>query len=194
MKTNNALSIAGITVIFLLAFSGAVMAQASAPKNLVHFGGTFNVPIGVEDSDNPSFGGNIFVGKMFNRNLCVGFKAGFDIISMQKTPTNFYKYLGVIPFALEAKYLVNMSRMFKVYGAASAGVYRTQVHLGGQKVGSVTSSANCPGGSISVGVDYWFLLTNGVGAELEYNMFKVPDGGDFNSYLTLKVNYCRISF
>lgn len=194
MKTNNALSIAGITIILLLAFSGSVMAQASAPRNLVHFGGTFNIPMGIEDADNPSFGGNIFVGKMINRNLCVGLKSGFDIISMQKTTGNFYKYLGVIPFTLQVKYLYNYSRMFKLYGAASAGVYRTQVHLGGLKVGSVNSSANCPGGSVSVGVDYWFLLTNGVGAELEYNMFKVPEDGDFNGYLTIKVNYCRISF
>ncbi len=193
MKTIKAISIAGIALVCIFAFSSVTMAQATADKGVLHFGGSFNQPF-VDDADSGFLGGDIFVGKMFTNELCVGFRAGYDIVSFQRYSNGFNKYLGVIPFQVRAKYYTSLSQMVQMYGSLGAGIFRTQPHLGGEEVGTVSSSEYCPGGSVSVGLDYWFLLMTGVGFELEYNMFKVPDGGDMFSYVSARVSYCTIKF
>lgn len=200
MKKINALSIAGIAIVFMFAFSADALGQANAGKGVLHFGGSFNQSF-VDGADNGFVGGDIFVGKMFTNKLCVGFRSGYDIVSLQRYSNGFNKYLGVIPLQLRAKYYHSFSQMTQMYGSVGAGVFRTQAHLGGEAVGPIASSTNCPGISVSAGLDYWFLLTTGIGFELEYNLFLPPDangdfefGGEKYGYLSVRVNYCSIKF
>lgn len=193
MKINNVLSITGITVACIMILVSPVLGQANAGKGVVHIGGSFNQPF-IDDADSGFLGVDVFAGKMFTDKLWLGFRGGYDIISFQRYSNGFNKQLGVIPFQIRAKYYHTFSRMLQGYGSVGAGVFRTQNQLGGEEVGGIKSAANCGGGSISVGLDYWFLLTTGVGFELEYNFFKVPDGGDMLSYLSARVTYCKIGF
>jgi len=193
VRVNNFLSIAGIAVAFMMIITGPVLGQANANKGVVHIGGSFNQPF-VDDADSGFFGVDIFAGKMFTNELCVGFRAGYDIVSYQKFTNGINKQLGVIPLQIRARYYHSFSLMLQAYGSVGAGVFRTHDGLGGLEVGTIKSSANCPGGSVSVGLDYWFLLTTGIGFELEYNLFKVPDGGDMFSYLSARVSFCKIGF
>ena len=193
MKINNVFSIAGMTLVLIIMAAGPVLGQANSNKGVIHLGGSFNQPF-VDDADSGFFGLDIFAGKMVTNNLCLGIRSGYDIVSYQSYSNGIIKQLGIIPFQIRAKYYHSFSLMLQTYGSLGAGVFRTQNQLGGLEVGSVKSAANCPGGSISIGLDYWFLLTTGVGFELEYNLFKVPDGGDMFSYLSARVTYCKIGF
>ncbi len=190
-----------------LAMTGTAFAQANSNKAVIHLGGSYNKSL-VDDTGAGFFGLDIYVGKMITNELCLGFSIGYDVV-VYDTPAEellkeepFKEMLGVIPFTLKAKYYLTFSQMVQAYVSAGAGVYRAAPSLGGRPIpsppevgtiGSIRGSGNCPGGSIGVGLDYWFLLTTGIGFELEYHMFKVPDGDNF-SYVQARVNYCMIKF
>jgi hypothetical protein len=193
VRINNVLAITSITVALIIMVTSPVLGQANANKGVIHIGGSFNQPF-VDDADSGFFGLDIFTGKMVTNELCIGIRSGYDIVSYQKYTNGVNKQLGVIPLQIRARYYHSFSVMLQTYGSLGAGVFRTQNGLGGLEVGSIKSAANCPGGSISIGLDYWYLLTTGIGFELEYNLFKVPDGGDMFSYLSARVAFCKIGF
>ena len=190
-----------------LAMTGTAFGQANSNKAVIHLGGSYNKDL-VDDTGAGFFGLDIYAGKMITNKLCLGFSIGYDIVHYD-TPAEelvktepFKESLGVIPFTIKAKYYFTFSQMIQAYVSAGAGVYRAVPYLAGRPIpsptevgtiGTIRSAGNCPGGSIGIGLDYWFLLTTGIGFELEYHMFKVPDGDNF-SYIQARVDYSLIKF
>lgn len=190
-----------------LALTGTAFGQANSNKAVIHFGASYNTPF-ADDTGTGFFGLDIYAGKMITNELCLGFAIGYDIVHYD-TPAEelekdepFKERLGVVPLTFKAKYYFTFSQMIQAYVSAGAGVYRTAPSVGGRPIpsppevgtiGTIKSAANCPGGSIGIGLDYWFLLTTGIGFEIEYHMFKVPDGDNFG-YLQARVDYSLIKF
>ncbi len=197
--------------------TGTAFGQANSNKAVIHLGGSYNKAL-VDDTGAGFFGMDLYVGKMITNELCLGFSVGYDLVvydtpeeELSKTDP-FKESLGVIPFTVKAKYYFTFSQMVQAYVSAGAGVYRANPSLGGRPIesppevgtiGEIRSSGNCMGGSIGIGLDYWFLLTTGIGFEIEYHMFrvpydkyewfKIPDGKNFG-YFQARVNYCLIKF
>lgn len=214
MKAKNSISVVLLFLFVCMAASADVYGQANSGKAVFHFGGSFSVPMGVtiyedaeetisRDASNGFFGGDLFAGKMFTNELCLGFSAGFDMVhyktfdvidDVTQEPVKFNERLAVIPFLVKAKYYFSFSTMLQSYVGVGAGVYRALPSMGGHEIGTINNACNSPGGSISIGLDYWFLLTTGVGFEFEYHMFKVPDGGDMFKYWQVRVDYGLIKF
>lgn len=201
MKTRSLLSGALLTIFIVLSMTGAAFAQANSGKAVIHLGASYSQSL-VDDAEAGFFGVDLFAGKMISNELCLGFHIGYDIVHNHSTnhfdpsvndSVSFRERLGVVPFLAKAKYYFTLSPMVQVYVGAGAGVYRAVPSLGGNEVGTIKTAANCPGGAISIGLDYWFLLTAGVGFEFEYHMFSVPDG-DMYSYYQIRVDYGIIKF
>ncbi len=201
MKMRSLLTGSILMIFVCLALSPAAFAQANSGKGVIHLGGSFAQSL-VDDAGGGFFGIDLFAGKMFTNELCLGFTAGYDIIHNESVdvidevtnePGTFNERLAVVPFLMKAKYYITLSPMVQVYAGAGGGVYRSIPSLGGQEVGTIKSACNSPGGAVSIGLDYWFLLTTGVGFEFEYHMFSVPDG-DMYSYWQVRVDYGIIKF
>ena len=201
MKTRSLLTCLLLFSFGCLALTGTAFAQANSGKAVIHLGASYSQSL-VDDAGGGFFGLDAFAGKMFTNELCLGFTAGYDIIHNESVdvidevtnePGTFNERLAVIPFLLKAKYYFTLSPMVQMYAGAGGGVYRTVPSLGGGEIGTIRTAANCPGGAVSVGLDYWFLLTTGVGFEFEYHMFNVPDG-DMYSYWQVRVDYGIIKF
>ena len=201
MKSRSLFSGALLFLFTCMIFSVPAFGQANSGKAVIHLGGSYSKAL-VDDAGAGFFGGDVFAGKMITNELCVGFTVGYDIVHYETNdfidpltnePESFNERLAMIPFLVKAKYYLTLSPMVQVYGAAGGGVYRSVASLGGGEVGTIKTACNSPGGAISVGLDYWFLLTTGVGFEVEYHMFKVPEG-DMFSYFQARVDYCLIKF
>lgn len=186
----------------LLMAAVPVFGQANAGKAVFYIGGSYN-KANVENAEQGFFGGDVYAGKMITNNLCVGFSSGYDIVHYYKYTTtssadlgggDFTESLAVIPAIVRAKYYFTLGPMFQVYAQAGGGAYNTIAKLGGNKVGGVRTNCTCPGFTVGVGFDYWFLLLNGVGFEFDYSMFKVPDGGDWFDYWSVRVDYGILKF
>ena len=139
---------------------------------------------------------------MLTNGLCLGFSSGYDIVHYDKYSTtsaaeggggDFTETLAVIPAIIKAKYYLTLGPMLQVYAQAGGGAYSTIAKLGGNKVGGVRTNCTCPGFSVGVGFDYWFLLLNGVGFEFDYTMFKVPEQEWFK-YWSVRVDYGILKF
>ena len=201
LKTRSLLTGVLLTIFIVLSMTGAAFAQANSGKAVIHFGGSYSQSL-VDDAGAGFFGVDLYAGKMITNELCLGFHVGYDIIhnesidlidAVTHEPVSFNERLGVVPFLVKAKYYLTLSPMVQVYGGAGGGVYRVVPSFGGGEIGTIKSSANCPGAALSIGLDYWFLLTTGVGFEFEYHMFNVPDG-DMYSYWQVRVDYGIIKF
>ncbi|MBN2070840.1 MAG: outer membrane beta-barrel protein [Candidatus Krumholzibacteriota bacterium] len=207
MREKSFISGVSLFLFFCLALTGSAFGQANSDKAVIHFGASYNKAL-VDDTGNGFFGLDIYAGKMITNSLCLGFGVGYDIVHYD-TPAEelgkddpFKEMLSVIPFTLKAKYYFTFSQMIQAYVSAGSGVYRAAPSLAGRPIpsppdvgaiGPIGSSVNCPGGSIGIGLDYWFLLTTGIGFEIEYHMFKVPDRDSF-SYFQARVDYSLIKF
>jgi opacity protein-like surface antigen len=174
-----------------------VFGQATAGRAAIYLGGSFNKAT-VEDAEQGFFGGDVFAGKMITNNLCLGFTAGYDIVHhyTYTPPTesgDFTETIAVIPAVVMAKYYFTLGPMFQIHAHAGGGVYSTLAKLGGGSVGGIDKNMTRPGFTVGAGVDYWFLLLNGVGFEFDYTMFTVPDG-DWFTYWSARVNYGILKF
>lgn len=195
-----------------------VFGQANAGKSVFYLGGSFNKAI-VENAEQGFFGGDIFAGKMITNSLCLGIGAGYDIVHHYSytTPSaldagggDFSESIAIIPAIIKAKYYFTLGPMFQVYAQAGGGVYNTVAKLGREEgresIGGVYANATHAGFSVGAGLDYWFLLVNGVGVEFEYSMFYISDekllenSGDYISngqwfkYWSVRVDYGIIKF
>ncbi len=201
MKSRSLLSSALLFLVICMTFSVPAFSQANSGKAVIHFGASYSKAL-VDGAGSGFFGVDVYAGKMITNSLCVGFAGGYDIVhnetidfieELTNTPSTFHERLAVIPMQVKAKYYITLSPMVQIYGAAGGGAYRTIPSLGGGEVGTVTKSTTSAGGSLGVGLDYWFLLTTGVGFEFEYHMFTVPDG-DMFKYWQVRVDYSLIKF
>ncbi len=196
MKAKNFISGVSLFLLLCLAATGTAYGQANSNKAVFHFGGAYSSSIH-KDLGTGFFGIDLYTGKMFTNTLCLGFATGYDIIHNQNFDTGnetFKDMLGVIPFTIKAKYYFTFTQMVQAYVSAGSGVYRVLPSFQeSESLATVRTAANCPGISIGLGLDYWFLLTTGIGFEVEYHMFRVPEGDDIG-YWQARVNYSLIKF
>ena len=186
----------------VLVFAVPVLGQANKDKAVVYIGGSLSKAL-PDGAENGFIGLDMFAGKMITNNLCIGFSSGYDIVhrytytpisSVEGGGGDFTESLAVIPALVRAKYYFTLSPMLQVYAQAGGGAYATIAKLGGNKVGDIRSNCVSPGFTVGAGIDYWFLLLNGVGFEFDYTMFKVPDGGDWFKYWSVRVDYGILKF
>jgi len=170
-----------------LVMPGIAAGQATKEQYVADFGAAYAKAL---DSDAKSgfVGLDMFAGKMITSNICLGLGAGVDIISYEKVG-DLHSRLTVIPLLVKAKYYLNLGPMLQAYVSAGAGAYRVSPHLN-EPIGDIRYSMNQPGGTVGVGIDYWFLLLQGIGFSVEYHMFKTDI--DPFSYFVARVEYCLI--
>ena len=173
-------------------FAVPVLGQANSGKAVIYIGGSYNKAL-AEGAKNGFFGIDMFAGKMFTNELCLGVSAGYDIVHNYKYTTSsggdFTEMLSIIPVLFKARYYFTLSPMMQFNVAAGAGVYNTISDLGGKSVGGISGNEKRPGGSIGIGFDYWFLLTTGVSFEFEYHAFTIPSGGTVFKVGQVRVDY-----
>jgi outer membrane protein W len=166
---------------------GIAAGQATKGQYVADFGAAYAKAL---DSDAKSgfVGLDMFAGKMITSNICLGLGVGADIISYEKVG-DMHSRLAVIPLLVKAKYYLNLGPMLQAYVSAGAGAYAVSTHLH-EPIGDIRYSMNQPGGAVGVGIDYWFLLLQGIGFSVEYHMFKTDI--DPFSYFVARVEYCLI--
>lgn len=166
---------------------GIAAGQATKGQYVADFGAAYAKAL---DSDAKSgfVGIDLFAGKMITNNICLGLGAGAYIISYEKVG-DLHSRLAVIPLLVKAKYFVNLGPILQAYVSAGAGAYQVSPHLI-EPIGDIYNSMTQPGGTVGVGIDYWFLLLQGVGFSVEYHMFST-DVDPF-SYFVARVEYCFI--
>ncbi len=191
MKTRAVISGVGIFLIFFLALAGSAVGQAIKTQYICDFGGSYTQAT-VKNAQTGFFGLDIFAGKMLTSSFCLGLGAGYDVVSLRKIDDNNERF-AVIPVALKAKYFFNFGTSMQAFVMAGAGVYRSVPHLVTHPIGEIWFSSNQPGGSIGLGLDYWFLITSGVGFAFEYHFFNT-DGDELFSYFAARIDYCLIKF
>lgn len=192
MKTKAIITSVCVLVSLLAISIGAAFGQATDGQSVFHFGGGFAKAM-VDDAHGGMVGARVFAGKMLTNNLCLGLMAGYDVVSYKKVG-ELHERLAVIPFQANITYFMNLGAMVQFYASLGGGAYRTLPHLGGKAVGNIDTAVTRPGGSVAVGLDYWFLLTTGVGFTFEYHMFSTPNGGNMFKYFVARVDYCLIKF
>jgi len=202
LKTRKSFSRMALVSLALLLAGSPVFGQANSGKAVIHLGGAFS-QASVDNAETGFFGVGLYAGKMVTNNLCVGFSSGYDMVHRYKYTTisspedgggDFTETFAVVPALVKAKYYFTLTPMIQFYLQGAGGVYNTIAEMGGRSLGGIKTNVSRPGGSIGVGLDYWFLLTTGVGFEFEYHMFTVPDGGDMFSYWSVRVDYGLIKF
>jgi hypothetical protein len=184
-----AIRFASIILTCCAVFSGTALAQAVQKQFVADFGAAFTQATATK-ARMGLVGIDIATGKMLTNNLSVGLAIGYDIVSYQKGEEVFER-LAVVPILAKAKYYLTIAPLMQVHASVAGGAYQTIPHLGTDPVGGVSKSGLNAGGLLGVGFDYWFLGTQGLGAEFEYNFF---DSGaeDLFSYFALRLNYSII--
>ncbi len=180
-----------LLVFCCLVLPGLALGQASKGQFIVDFGAAFTQAT-ADDAATGGFGIDIFAGKMLTSGLCLGFSVGGDVVSYEKIG-EYHSRLVVFPLIAKARYYITFNRMLQAHAFLAGGVYNVSPHLAEGSIGGVRYSMNQPGGSVGVGIDYYFLLTQGVTFEVEYHMFNTDDDGMFN-YFAVRVNYSLIRF
>ncbi|MCK4236429.1 MAG: hypothetical protein KAX38_04870 [Candidatus Krumholzibacteria bacterium] len=191
---NRKVILSGIGLVFLLCITitGTVYGQATAKQNVIHLGAAYTQAL-VDNAQAGFVGLNMFFGKMLTNNICLGISTGYDIVSFRSVG-DMKERVAVAPLQIKAKCYMNLGPMLQLYASAAGGAYRVIPHLGTEKIGTLGGyTTTQPGGSVGIGLDYWFLLTTGVGFELEYHTF-TTDGDDMFSYFAARVDYCLIKF
>lgn len=202
MKPCTCFSSLALLALVAIFAAGPACGQAAGGRAVIHIGGSFNQAL-ADDAEMGFVGLDLFAGRMMNNNVCLGFFSGYDIVhrfsykpytSIKTGGPDFTETLAVVPATLKARYYLSITPMIQFYPQAAAGVYKTLARLGGNEVGGISKNMLRPGGSIGIGLDYWFLLTTGVGFEFDYHILTLPDGADPFSYWSLRVNYGIIKF
>ncbi|MBN1164657.1 MAG: outer membrane beta-barrel protein [Candidatus Krumholzibacteriota bacterium] len=198
MRMKNVIS-GVVLLLFCLTAATAAHGQANANKAVFHFGAGY-YQAQVDNAETGFFGADLYAGKMITNSLCLGLACGYNIVhyysydvinSRTGETQSFSEKLSIIPILAKAKYYFTISPMVQMYGGLGAGYYRSIPALGDHPVGGIKESLTHAGGSVSIGLDYWFLLTTGVGFEFEYHIFGKED---HFKYWALRVDYCLIKF
>jgi hypothetical protein len=175
----------------LLTFTGTADAQVQKDYFVLDFGAAYTQAT-VVNAKRGFIGLDIFAGKMLTNNLCLGFSSGYDVVSFEKVGESTER-LAMIPLLVKAKYYFNVAPMMQFWCSLGVGAYRSVPHLIDEPIGGIWFSGNHYGGSLGIGFDYWFLLTQGVGIAYEYH-FCSTEPGDIFSYFALRVDYCMFRF
>jgi len=189
LKTLKTLSIAGALLLCCAVYSGTASGQAVQKQYIADFGAAFTQATATK-AQRGMLGLDLSAGKMFTNSLSVGLAIGYDVVSFQKYE-GIYARLAIVPLLAKAKYYFTIAPAMQLHAALAGGAYQTLPHLGTDPIGGVSKAELNPGGSLGVGFDYWFLGSQGLGAEFEYNFF---DSGaeDLFSYFSFRVNYSII--
>jgi hypothetical protein len=180
-----------IVLIVFLGSTGTAYAQAVNGRYTLNLGIAYTQAT-TTNARTGFLGFDIFAGKMLTNNICVGFAVGHDIVSYRQLG-DFHERLAIIPFQIKTKYYMSLSTMVQAFATVGGGVYRALPHLNPEPIGDISYATNQPGGSIGFGVDYWFLLMQGVGFEFEYHFFNT-DKDNLFSYFALRVSYGMLKF
>jgi len=189
LKTLKTLSLAGALLLCCAVFSGTASGQALKKQYVADFGAAFTQAT-VTKAQTGMLGLDLSAGKMFTNSLSAGLAIGYDIVSFQQNE-GIYERLAVVPILAKAKYYFTIAPAMQLHAIAAGGAYQTIPHLGTDQIGGISEAGMHAGGSLGVGFDYWFLGSQGLGAEFEYNFF---DAGteDLFSYFAFRVNYSII--
>ena len=176
-----------LSLLLCLLVPGIAMGQATKGQYVADIGAAYAKAL---DSDAKSgfIGIDLFAGKMITNNICLGLGAGADIISYEKVG-DLHSRLTIMPLLVKTKYFLNLGPMLQAYVSAGAGAYRVSPHLE-EPIGDIRYSMTQPGGAVGVGIDYWFLLLQGVGFSVEYHMFNTDI--DPFGYFAARIEYCLI--
>jgi hypothetical protein len=167
-----------------------VLGQATDGQFVADFGVAYTKAT-AEEAQAGFVGLDIFAGKMLTNNICLGLSAGVDIASYEKVG-DYHSRLIIIPVLAKAKYYLTLGPMIQVYVSAGGGAYIASPHTI-TPIGSIEESSTTMGGSVGLGIDYWFLLLQGVGFSFEYHMFDT-EGGDLFKYYAARIEYSIIKF
>jgi len=183
----------------VLLFAAPVLGQANEGKAVIYLGMSYNQKNPAHESGSGFFGIDMFAGKMINNNLCLGASAGYDIIhyhryivpsSPEEGGGEKVNTLAMIPVLFKARYYYSFSQMMQISVSAGLGAYNQSPRYG--------SDSWLIGGSIGISFDYWFLLVNGVGFELEYHMVTENSLSqwDYKKFADNHMNYwqARVSY
>jgi hypothetical protein len=189
LKTLKTLSIAGALFLCCAVYSGPASGQAVQKQYVADFGAAFTQAT-VTKAQTGLLGLDLSAGKMFTNSLSAGLAIGYDIVSFQENE-GIYERLAIVPILAKAKYYFTIAPAMQLHAIVAGGAYQAIPHLGTDPIGGISEAGLHPGGSLGVGFDYWFLGSQGLGAEFEYNFF---DSGaeDLFSYFAFRVNYSII--
>ncbi len=191
MKKKNAILGVSLLLIICSISTGTAFGQAQENYVVYNLGGGFTQAT-VVDARRGFLGFNMFCGKMLTDYLCVGISASCDINSYRDIDDNNER-MTVIPLLARLRLYYTTGELLQMYATVGAGVYNAVPHVNIHPIGDIWNSTIQPGGSIGFGVEYWFLLTMGVGLEFEYHMFPTEEDSMF-SYFAARLNYTFIRF
>jgi hypothetical protein len=207
LKTLKTLSVAGALLLCCAVYSGTASGQAVQKQYVADFGMAFTQAT-VTKAQRGMLGLDLSLGKMLTNSLSVGLTVGHDIASFQKKE-GIYERLAIVPILAKGKYYFTIAPSMQLHAALAAGAYQTIPHLGTDNIGGISRAQLYPGGSISVGFDYWLFGRQGLGVEFEYNFFDTnrmftkdfpfikkatynSGAEDLFSYFSVRVNYSII--
>ena len=189
MKIQKRIPVVSAVLFCCIALSGAAFGQAVQKQYVADFGGAFTQAT-VTRAQMGFAGVDLQVGKMLTNNLSVGISTGCDVVSFRKVDS-IYERLMMVPILAKARYYVTVAPAMQVYASAAGGIYRSIPHLSIDPIGNIWNARTDPGGAVALGFSYWFLGTQGLGAEFEYN-FLDSGGESLFSYFALRLNYSII--
>ena len=183
-------AIAVLSAFFLcVVLSDAAFGQTMQKRYVADFGGAFTQAT-VTKARMGFAGIDIQASKMLTNNISVGIATGYDIVSFREIE-GIYERFAIIPMLAKARYYFTLSPITQLYASAAGGVYQSIPHLSVDPIGGMWNSTTKPGGAVAFGFNYWFLGTQGIGAEFEYNFFD-SGGENMFSYFALRINYSLI--
>jgi len=183
------ISVVSAVLLCSAVLSGAVFGQALQKQYVADFGAAFTQAT-VTKAQMGLIGIDLQVGKMLTNNISVGIATGFDVVSYQHL-NEIYERLTMMPLLAKAKYYYTFAPGMQVYGSVAAGIYKSIPHLTTDPIGGIWNAETDPGGAAGVGVNYWFMGTQGLGVEFEYNFFDTG-GESLFSYFAIRLNYSII--
>ncbi|UCF05272.1 MAG: hypothetical protein JSV33_15365 [bacterium] len=197
MKTKVIIFVGGAFFLFSIGLAGTAYGQVTDGQFVLHMGAAY-AKTTEKNAGSGFVGFDLYAGKMLTNSLCVGFGVGYDIVSYN-SEGGLKERLAIIPFQAKVLYFINLSQMMQLYVSLGGGAYRAIPHLSREaqsedwKIGDIAYTTTQPGGSVGIGLDYWFLLVNGVGFAFEYHLFST-DSENFFTYFTARVDYTLIRF
>jgi hypothetical protein len=178
-----------IFVVFSCVLTTAAFGQTMQKQYVADFGAAFTQAT-VTKARMGLIGLDLQVAKMVTSNIAVGLSTGMDVVSFRKVD-GIYERLGIVPILLKARYYFTVAPLMQVYVSAAGGAYQSLPHLSVDPIGHIWNSEADFGGAGAIGFNYWFLGTQGIGAEFEYNFFD-SGGESLFSYFAVRLNYSLI--
>ena len=189
MKIQKRIPVVSAVLFCCMALSGAAFGQAMQKQYVADFGGAFTQATATK-AEMGFAGIDLQAGKMLTNNLSVGLSTGFDVVSLRNV-NGIYERLTMMPILAKAKYYFTIAPAMQVYASAAGGIYKSIPHLTTDPIGNIWNAETDAGGAFGLGFNYWFLATQGLGVEFEYN-FLDSGGQSLFSYFALRLNYSII--